>query len=228
MKKHYLFLFLSFFIFSCASPVFIKHPIAVGDYYYLYATFYTVKSSSNKTASKEPFSDKKYTCAIKGFPFGTLLEVTNLNNDKSVVVKVNDRPGKNVIDLSKAAFMKIATIKKGKIPVRILVVDIKDGSLKINTSSKNSKNIFYTIDYNSFKSFKNAKLENEKFLKYHSFLSLHYTRFIQFFNLHKTFNFRYSGEFFVIKGKELGYSENELALSKRNHPQLRNIRYNFI
>ena len=66
-----------------------------------------------------------------------------------------------------------------------------------------------------------------KFLKYHSFLSLHYTRFIQFFNLQKTFNFRYSGEFFVVNGKELGYNEYELALSKRNHPQLRNIRYNF-
>jgi len=80
------------------------------------------------------------------------------------------------------------------------------------------------VDINNTSAIDNAI----KFLKYHCFLSLHYTRFIQFFNLQKTFNFRYSGEFFVINGKNLGYSEDELALSKRNHPQLRNIRYNFI
>ncbi len=171
-KKLFLVIFFSFYFFSCASPVFVRHPVTVGDYYYFYSTFYTVASSSSKTANGEVFSDKNYTCATKDFPFGTLLEITNLNNDKSVVVKVNDIAGSNVIDLSKIAFQKIANLKEGKIPVRVLVVDVKAGDLKVKADNKkiSSKNHLFTIDINSFKDFKQAKLFNEKYLKYHSYI----------------------------------------------------------
>ena len=103
-------------------------------------------------------------------------------------------------------------------------------SFSIGTQIYYDRNTFYLILQKYGVDISNLSAINVaiNFLKYHSFLSLHYTRFIQFFNLQKTFNFRYSGEFFVINGKELGYRENELALSRRNHPQLRNIRYNFI
>jgi len=78
------------------------------------------------TANMEIFDDDELTCAIWHVPFDTILEVTNLQNGKKVMVRVNDRgPAKRlcrqgrVIDLAKAAFQKIADLDKGLIKVRI-------------------------------------------------------------------------------------------------------------
>jgi rare lipoprotein A len=77
-------------------------------------------------ANREVFKDDGFTAASWDYPFGTMLRVTNLNNDRAVVVRVTDRgPAKKlyrkgrVIDLSKAAFKKIAKLSDGVIPVRI-------------------------------------------------------------------------------------------------------------
>jgi rare lipoprotein A (peptidoglycan hydrolase) len=59
-----------------------------------------------KTANGEYFSPKEFTAAHKSLPFGTVVEVTNLANHKTVIVRINDRgPFVNgrIIDLSKAA-----------------------------------------------------------------------------------------------------------------------------
>ncbi|MDF2273806.1 septal ring lytic transglycosylase RlpA family protein, partial [Aeromonas caviae] len=58
-------------------------------------------------------------------PFGALVRVTNLANDKSVVVRVNDRgnfPRGRIIDLSRAAFSAIGNPRSGLIKVRIEVL----------------------------------------------------------------------------------------------------------
>lgn len=78
------------------------------------------------TANMERFSDKKHTCAAWHLPFNTMLRVTNLSNGKSVIVRVNDRgPAKRlvrkgrIIDLTKAAFLKIADPGDGLIPIKV-------------------------------------------------------------------------------------------------------------
>ncbi|HOE27990.1 MAG: septal ring lytic transglycosylase RlpA family protein [Candidatus Aureabacteria bacterium] len=78
------------------------------------------------TANMERFSDKKHTCAAWHLPFNTMLRVTNLQNGKSVIVRVNDRgPAKRlvrkgrIIDLTKAAFLQIADPGDGLIPIQI-------------------------------------------------------------------------------------------------------------
>ncbi|MFH1868616.1 MAG: septal ring lytic transglycosylase RlpA family protein [Candidatus Omnitrophota bacterium] len=78
------------------------------------------------TANMEIFNDKGLTCAMWDVPFGTMLEVTNLNNGKTVVVRVNDRgPAKRLvdegrlIDLTKNAFSKIASLEDGLIFVKV-------------------------------------------------------------------------------------------------------------
>jgi len=80
------------------------------------------------TANGEFFDDAQLTCASWDFPFGTLLKVENLSNGKSVVCRVNDRgPSKRlgrVIDLTKAAFRRIANPSKGLI--RVAVSPISD------------------------------------------------------------------------------------------------------
>lgn len=78
------------------------------------------------TANGEVFDDTKLTCAVWGVPFGTRLKVTNLENSKAVVCRVNDRgPAKRLgrkLDLSRAAFGKIANPKEGLVRVSVTSV----------------------------------------------------------------------------------------------------------
>lgn len=89
-------------------------------------SYYADKFNGRKTASGERFSNNKMTAAHKKLAFGTKLKVTNLANNESVVVIVNDRgPFKRgrELDLSKKAFMKISDNKNhGILRVSIAVI----------------------------------------------------------------------------------------------------------
>ncbi len=81
------------------------------------------------TANMEEFDHSKMTCAVWGVPFDTMVEVTNLDNGRRVLVRVNDRgPAKRlcregrVIDLTMAAFQKIEELDAGLARVRVRVV----------------------------------------------------------------------------------------------------------
>jgi rare lipoprotein A len=90
------------------------------------ASYYGKKFQSRKTASGEIFNNNLMTAAHRTLPFGTNVLVTNVNNGKSVKVKINDRGPfikKRIIDLSRAAFAKIEDLDKGLTKVEIMVVD---------------------------------------------------------------------------------------------------------
>jgi rare lipoprotein A len=78
------------------------------------------------TANMERFDDSQLTCAIWDLPFNTILKVTNLENGKSVIVRVNDRgPARRLnrtIDLTKTAFSKIADLDKGLADVSVEII----------------------------------------------------------------------------------------------------------
>lgn len=92
----------------------------------VFACYYHDKFNGRKTADGSIFSNSKLTAAHKTLPFGTKVEVTNLENNKSVIVIVNDRGPftKGLeIDLSRKAFMKITDdSKKGKLKVSIKIL----------------------------------------------------------------------------------------------------------
>lgn len=71
-------------------------------------------NSTEKTASGEKFHNSNYTAAHKKLPFGTKVKVTNIANEKSVLVEINDRgpfvPGRE-IDLTKKPLWKLQIIK---------------------------------------------------------------------------------------------------------------------
>jgi rare lipoprotein A len=155
---------------SCESPYMVKHPVSPGDTYYLYATFYGDEFEGRQSADGSTFSNSGMTCAARGFPFGTMLEVQSLETGKSVTVTVTDRPGKNVIDLSKKAFLEIDNPEKGKIKAKIKVVqkDINEPALaqksedvKPEETKKDEKPVetgkFYAIQLAAFSDFENAK-----------------------------------------------------------------------
>ncbi len=81
----------------------------------------TFKTSHGVMANGQIFKDENLTCATRLFPLGTKIKIININNGKSVIVKVTDRIGKRFahkrIDLSKSAFEKIANLKEGIIPI---------------------------------------------------------------------------------------------------------------
>lgn len=91
-----------------------------------YATYYgtTKKFQGKKTASGEIFNRVLMTAAMNGIAFGTKVKVTNLSNNKSIIVKVNDRMGstKNIIDLSSGAFSKIASLSTGRVKVSVEII----------------------------------------------------------------------------------------------------------
>ena len=90
------------------------------------ASFYSMKLQFRKTASGERFNNYSMTAAHKTLPFGTRVIVTNLNNGKTVKVRINDRgpfvKGR-IIDLTRAAFAKIDELDKGLTEVEIRVIN---------------------------------------------------------------------------------------------------------
>lgn len=91
-----------------------------------YAVHYSDKFQGKKTANNEIFDQNELTAAHKKLPFGTQVKVTNLANDRSVVVKINDRMARrntNVIDLTKRAAEELGFVKSGRAKVKLEVVN---------------------------------------------------------------------------------------------------------
>jgi rare lipoprotein A len=95
------------------------------DFVYSKASYYAYNFEGRKTASGELFSNDLMTAAHKTLKFGTMVEVFNLKNNKSIIVKINDRGpfirGRD-IDLSRAAFNSIGNINSGVIKIKYRVI----------------------------------------------------------------------------------------------------------
>ena len=90
------------------------------------ASWYGEPYHGRHTASGEIYNMNDYTAAHKTLKFGTKLEVTNLNNNKKVIVRINDRGPfvKNRgLDLSKQAFSDIANLKAGVIKISYKIIE---------------------------------------------------------------------------------------------------------
>lgn len=86
------------------------------------ASWYGPGHEGKKTASGERFTAAAMTAAHPSLPFGTRVRVTNLQNGKSVVVRVNDRGpfgGGKIIDVSHAAANALGITPKGVATVRV-------------------------------------------------------------------------------------------------------------
>lgn len=87
------------------------------------ASWYGGKFHGRKTASGEKFNKNNFTCAHRTLPFGTILEVTNLDNENKVTVRVTDRgPAikSRLIDVSQAAAKVLQMIRTGTARVRVI------------------------------------------------------------------------------------------------------------
>ena len=88
------------------------------------ANFYSDKFQGKKMASGEVYDKDKLTASHKKLPYGTKVKVTNLENEKSVVVTINDRMAASnpaVIDVTRRAAEELGFVKSGKTKVKLEV-----------------------------------------------------------------------------------------------------------
>jgi len=98
------------------------------------ASWYGSKFHGRNTSSGEPFDMYKVSAAHKTLPLPSWVEVTNLDNGRKLVVRVNDRgPFKagRIIDLSYAAAVKLGVLDAGTAPVEVRAIDFGEEGAKI-------------------------------------------------------------------------------------------------
>jgi len=85
------------------------------------ASWYGPGFYESHTSSGEKFHPGILTAAHPSLPFGTNIKVTNLLNNRSVHVRINDRGAfkKNIIDVSQGAAHELGMIEQGTVPVAL-------------------------------------------------------------------------------------------------------------
>ncbi len=147
-------------LFSCAafskksvesSKGIEQHPIGENSQIGI-ASWYGIDEHGLPTATGERFSKNALTAAHKTLPMGTMVRVTNLENGRDVIVKINDRgpfiEGR-MIDLSYAAAKSIGLIRNGTANVKVEVISAPG-------RSSNFFDPIYTVQVASFSDKNNA------------------------------------------------------------------------
>lgn len=116
------------------------------------ASWYGPNFHGKLTANGERYNMNDYTAAHKTLPFNTMVRVDNVENGKSVVVRINDRGpyvANRIIDLSRKAAQEIEMIGNGTASVRLMVV--REGDRPIDQQNSSSTETF-TIQLAAFES----------------------------------------------------------------------------
>ena len=96
--------------------------------YYGVASYYADKFTGRQTATGAAYSHSGNTAACNVLPLGTWIRVTNLKNDKKIILQVNDRlhaKNNRLVDLTKSAAGKVGYIKSGLARVKVEVLGKK-------------------------------------------------------------------------------------------------------
>ena len=107
------------------------------------ASYYASRFDGNKTYFGEVFDNQEMTAAHPSLPYNTLIEVTNLANNKKVTVRVNDRgphAKSRVLDLSRSAAREIGMVASGVAKVIVKVIG-RDGLILLTSQKKPIKAI---------------------------------------------------------------------------------------
>ncbi|MDC7221971.1 MAG: septal ring lytic transglycosylase RlpA family protein [Spirochaetales bacterium] len=126
------------------------------------ASWYGPNFQGKKTANGEIFDTEELTAAHKTLPFDTMVEVTNLSNGKSVILRINDRGpyvGDRLIDLSRKGAEAIGMLDSGTAPVQISTLDPSVKAIDF------SKPVTFTIQIASFTDLINALNTKKELVK---------------------------------------------------------------
>lgn len=124
-RRIVLLLFVLLLVAGCAGkkgPVI--EPTRKGDEQRGLASWYGKKYHGRPTASGERFDMHKVSAAHRTLPLGSVVKVTNLDNGRTLQVRINDRGpfiDGRIIDLSYKAAKKLDMVKAGVVPVKLVV-----------------------------------------------------------------------------------------------------------
>ncbi len=132
-----------FFLFFAVKPLFLYSQTPVlGSELFGKASYYGNKFYGRKTASGEILKKSGLTCAHPSLPFGTMIEVTNLANNKWCIVRVNDRGPfirGRILDLSHDAAKELEMFQNGTAKVKAIIVG-DNGIVMINRPESIAEN----------------------------------------------------------------------------------------
>lgn len=126
------------------------------------ASFYADKFEGTPTASGEKYRHNKLTAAHKSLPFGTKVRLTNLANNQTVEVTINDRGPyveDRIVDVSRAAAEQLGFVNNGLAEVKLEVIDAGDGK----TSDPGRPIEHVAVDEKEFYEFEISRLDPHGF-----------------------------------------------------------------
>jgi len=118
----------------------------VGEKFYGKASYYADKFHGRTTSSGEAYDRAEYTAAHRDLPFNTIVEVINTTNNRTAVVKINDRGPfayNRMIDLSFAAAKDLELLGPGEADVEIKILSMDESEYTISSFYAGVKNEFY-------------------------------------------------------------------------------------
>jgi rare lipoprotein A len=122
------FMLICFTLFGQGKTVTAKRVAMLDSVQYGIASFYADKFEGKRMANGEIFQQKGMTCAHNSLPLGTIVKITNLRNEKYVVVRVTDRlhhRNMRLVDLSRSAAEALEYIKRGLTRVKLEIIELK-------------------------------------------------------------------------------------------------------
>jgi rare lipoprotein A len=139
-----------FIVFGCRSRT-LRSEFQAGHTLSGIASWYGKEFNGKPTASGMTYDMYDLTAAHRTLPFGTMVEVRNLNNAERVVVEINDRgpfvKGR-IIDLSYEAARKLGIVEDGTAPVDLRLLLLGD---------VDKKRLKYRVQVGSFADWTNAR-----------------------------------------------------------------------
>ena len=159
--------------YNVGGRVYYPTVVRVGSSYRGIASWYGDNFHGNSTSNGEYYNMYSYTAAHKTLPMNTMVKVTNLKNNRSVIVRINDRGpfvANRIIDLSYAAAKKLNMIGSGTAPVKVTVLGFNakltpQGGFKKSTVKKVTLNRF-AVQIGAFRNIKGAYIYKEKYDHY--------------------------------------------------------------
>jgi rare lipoprotein A len=109
-------------LLSLVGMACIHAPVATTRTQDGFASYYGASFAGRRTASGERFDPQAFTAAHRDLPFGTRIRLTNLDNGRTVVVRINDRgpyADGRIVDVSWAAARELGMLRSGVARVRL-------------------------------------------------------------------------------------------------------------
>jgi rare lipoprotein A len=146
--------------------------VHVGEIFYGRASWYGPSFHGKLTSNGETYNMHSMTAAHKTLPMNTIVRATNQTNNRSVIVRINDRGPfveSRIIDLSKKAAGELDMIKTGTAPIKLEILGFEQKGKtsissiqKLQSGPKEQVLGAYAIQIGAFSKFEGAVITQEK------------------------------------------------------------------